>query len=236
VAGARFEIIRRTTGIGWTVALMGGVGGTLTTLCYGYWIREKGRSSPADIAGCRIDLAVGYGATAAFGVAMVIIGSTIELEGKGAGLIAAIGERLEEPLGPAGRWVFLLGAWGAVFSSLLGVWQAVPYLFADFCGIVAGRTGPVDTRGRAYRGYLFALALVPIPGLLGGFRAVQKAYAVVGAGFLPLLALALLVMNGRTAWVGERFRNRPVTAVVLAAAVVFFVVAGLLDVRQRLGG
>ena len=24
-----------------------------------------------------------------------------------------------------------LGAWAAIFSSLLGVWQAVPYLFAD---------------------------------------------------------------------------------------------------------
>jgi len=34
-------------------------------------------------------------------------------------------------VGPAARWAFLVGAWGAVFSSLLGVWQSVPYLFAD---------------------------------------------------------------------------------------------------------
>src|SRR5688572_16942043 len=33
-------------GIQWTLALMGGVGGTLTVLCYGYWIRESGRTGP----------------------------------------------------------------------------------------------------------------------------------------------------------------------------------------------
>ena len=37
------------TGITWTIALMGGVGGTLTILCYGYWIREKDRKKTDDI-------------------------------------------------------------------------------------------------------------------------------------------------------------------------------------------
>jgi Mn2+/Fe2+ NRAMP family transporter len=50
-----------TEGIEWTVALMGGVGGTLTVLCYGYWIREEGRQGPEDLWTCRIDLAAGYG-------------------------------------------------------------------------------------------------------------------------------------------------------------------------------
>jgi Mn2+/Fe2+ NRAMP family transporter len=221
-------------GLGWTVALLGGVGGTLTVLCYGYWIREKGRTSPDDLGWCRIDLAVGYAVTAVFGVAMVIIGSTVEIEGSGAGLIATLAERLEQRLGAAGRWMFLAGAWGAVFSSLLGVWQAVPYIFADFWrlatrgGDPSDIGGAVDTRGLPYRAYLFALALVPIPGLLGGFRAVQKAYAVVGAAFLPLLAIALLILNGRTRWVGARMRNGPLTVTVLALAVLLFLAAGVL--------
>src|SRR5688572_12616382 len=33
-------------GVQWMLALMGGVGGTLTMLCYGYWIREQGRAGP----------------------------------------------------------------------------------------------------------------------------------------------------------------------------------------------
>jgi Mn2+/Fe2+ NRAMP family transporter len=209
--------------VGWTVALMGGVGGTLTVLCYGYWLRETGRDRPDQLGLCRLDLAVGYAVTALFGIAMVVIGSGIEVEGSGAGLLVDLGDRLGLALGPAARAIFLAGACAAVLSSLLGVWQAVPYLFADFCQVAAGRAGPVDTKGRAYRGFLAALATVPLCGLFFRFVAVQKVYAVVGAMFMPLLALALLWLNGRAAIVGARFRNRWWQSALLAAVAVFFV-------------
>ena len=115
----------------WTVALIGGVGGTLTVLCYGYWIREEGRKGVEDLWICRVDLGVGYAMTAVFGIAMVIVGSHVQIEGAGATLLVELAEALEGPIGPVGKWMFLIGAWGTVFSSLLGVWQAVPYLFAD---------------------------------------------------------------------------------------------------------
>ena len=73
-------------GLAWTVALMGGVGGTVTVLCYGYWIREEGRFRDDDLHVCRLDLAVAYVMTALFGLAMVVVGSTIEVEGGGAAL------------------------------------------------------------------------------------------------------------------------------------------------------
>lgn len=223
-------------GLTWTLALMGGIGGTLTVICYGYWMREEGFDDPSQLNACRVDLGVGYGVTAVFGIAMVIIGSTLDLEGKGSALLVALGDRLEESLGSAARWVFLVGAWGAVFSSLLGVWQSVPYVFADFVGLARhGRAVEVSTRSVAYRGYLVALAVVPMLGLGVSFREAQKAYAVVGAGFLPLLALALLVLNGREAWVGA-LRNGVLAKVVLWLALVFFVVAGGVHVWGVLGG
>jgi Mn2+/Fe2+ NRAMP family transporter len=218
-------------GLGWTVALMGGIGGTLTVLCYGYWIREEGRTGADFLKTCRIDLAAGYVITALFGVAMVIIGSTIEIEGRGATLLVRLSDQLVEPLGQAGKWLFLVGAAGAVFSSLLGVWQAVPYLFADTLGLLredgkARADAAIDTRSPAYRGYLFALAIVPMAGLFWRFQEIQKLYAVIGATFIPLLAIALLVLNGRAEWVGERFRNGPATVVVLLATLAFFVWIG----------
>jgi Mn2+/Fe2+ NRAMP family transporter len=218
-------------GLSWTVALMGGIGGTLTVLCYGYWIREEGRTGADFLKTCRIDLAAGYVITALFGVAMVIIGSTIEIEGRGATLLVRLSDQLVEPLGQAGKWLFLVGAAGAVFSSLLGVWQAVPYLFADTLGLLredgkARADAAIDTRSPAYRGYLFALAIVPMAGLFWSFQEIQKLYAVIGATFIPLLAIALLVLNGRADWVGERFRNRPATVVVLLATLAFFVWIG----------
>ena len=241
--GGRARVPRGLLLPGWTVALMGGVGGTLTVLCYGYWIREKGRSGSGDLTACRIDLAVCYAMTALFGLAMVVIGSTIEVEGRGAGLVVSLADKLAEQLGSVGRWAFLLGAFGAVFSSLLGVWQAVPYIFADFWRIIgsgheasadAPRSG-VDTRARPYRGYLFAIAFVPMLGLFFGFRDIQRVYAVFGALFMPLLAVTLLLLNGRSDWVGHRFRNRPLTTALLTGTVALFLYFGYRQLRAQLG-
>ena len=99
-----------------------------------------------------------------------------------------------------GRWgalVFLIGAFGTVFSSLLGVWQSVPYLFADCWGLVRKRADPeapmmIDTNAMPYRVFLFLLGIIPIAGLFWGFQQVQKVYTVTGALFFPFLALALL--------------------------------------------
>jgi len=211
-------------GLTWTIALIGGVGGTLTILCYGYWIREKGRDSAEYIRTCRIDLTTGYFLTALFGIAMVIIGSNLELNGKGAGLLVQLANTLQEPLGDVGRWLFLIGAFGAVFSSLLGVWQAVPYLFADIYRlfISKGADASVDQKAWPYRAYLLALAIVPMLGLMMSFQEVQKLYAIVGAAFLPLLAIALLIMNSRRDWVGQHVNRWP-SLTLLGSTVIFFV-------------
>ena len=177
-------------GLAWTIALMGGVGGTVTVLCYGYWIREEGRFGEDDLRICRIDLAIAYAMTALFGLAMVVIGSTIQVEGGGATLVI----KLADKLGLIGKWAFLLGALGAVFSSLLGVWQCIPYLFTDLWGMMAGgqpsgnRT--IDTHSNSYRWYLYGMATIPMIGLWVGFAEMQKYYAIIGAIFIPMLALA----------------------------------------------
>jgi len=214
-------------GVTWTIALIGGVGGTLTVLCYGYWLREEGVTKPSDLRACRTDLASGYIMTAVFGVSMIIVGSNVAMQGSGAELLVDLSDRLDETLGPAFKWLFLVGTWGTVFSSLLGVWQAVPYLFADCWSLLrepraAAACRSVDTKAAPYRGYLVAIALIPMLGLFFGFREMQKLYTVIGALFFPVLALALLVFNGRPSWVGAEFRNGPAAIVALIAVLAFF--------------
>jgi len=220
-------------GLTWTLALLGGVGGTLTLLCYGYWIREEGRTGADQVGLCRLDLAVGFSVTALFGVGMVLIGSRVPAEGSGSGLMVDLAAELERELGAPARWAFLVGAWAAVFTSLVGVWQAVPYLFADFWRLRRARLGeelaPVDTAGRPYRLFQLALATIPLLGLWTSFREAQKLYAVTGAFFLPGLAAILLVL-GRRRFLGGA--NRPWTVALLVATLLFFLWAGL----QRLSG
>ncbi len=217
-------------GIPWTIALMGGIGGTVTILCYGYWIAEVGRSGLDYLKFCRIDLAVGYATIAIFGLALVIIGSTVTIKGSGAELIVSLADSLESSLGRTGRWFFLIGAFGAVFSSLLGVWQAVPYLFSDIWYLflkkpsssTSHKSGvPIDTSSLPYRSYLFSIAIVPMLGLFVEFREIQKIYAIIGAAFIPVLAVLLLILNGRRHWVGTS-TNRPFTVLALLSILLFF--------------
>lgn len=207
----------------WTVSLIGGIGGTLTVLSYGYWLREEGRTSPEDLRTCRIDLAASYFMMALFGILMMIVGQTVKLEGQGTAMLVVLSDRLGEELGPVGKWLFLAGTFGTVFSSLLGVWQATPYLFAECWRLGVRRDPkPVDTRAPTYRLFLIVLALVPMVGLFGSFREVQKLYTFIGAYIFPTLALVLIVFNSRSAWVGQRFRNHPITIVLLAGVLIFF--------------
>lgn len=221
-------------GITWTVALIGGVGGTVTILCYGYWIRERGRTTTKSIKTCRVDLASGYLMTILFGLAMVIIGSTIEIKGHGAGLLVSLANSLEKPLGITGRWLFLIGAFCATFSSLLGVWQATPYLFADSWQLFFAKNSKSSDPiifSKAYRYYLLALAFIPMLGLFMQFKEAQKLYAVVGALFIPLLALTLLVMNSRKKWLGHHY-NSMATNLMLTFILLFFLIMACLQWRN----
>jgi hypothetical protein len=74
--------------------------------------------------------------------------------------------------------------------------------------------------------YLLVIALVPLLGLQYDFELVQKLNAVFGALVMPLVALVLLLLNGRSDWVGSAFKNRPVTVVFLAGILVFFGITG----------
>ncbi|MGB5261576.1 MAG: Nramp family divalent metal transporter, partial [Gammaproteobacteria bacterium] len=113
--------------------VIGGVGGSVTLLCYGYWIRERNWISRQDLTRARTDLAVAYFLTGLFGMAIMIVSAGVSPEqATGPHMVLSVAERLELVVGPVGMSFFLVGFWCAVFSSMLGVWQGVPYLFADF--------------------------------------------------------------------------------------------------------
>jgi Mn2+/Fe2+ NRAMP family transporter len=214
------------SGSQWVLAVLGGVGGTVTLLSYGYWIREQGRTGLAMLPVCRLDLAVGNGVTGLFGVAVIIIGSRLHLQDEGSMLALAMADQLAQVVGPAGRWIFLLGFWGAVFSSLLGVWQSIPYLIADFVDLHAVKPGTprkTDLRqSKAYRIYVVVIAIVPLFFLGATVRSIQLVYGVFAAFFMPLLAITLLILNNKRQWVGTAVLSPIwINAVLLGAMALF---------------
>jgi Mn2+/Fe2+ NRAMP family transporter len=226
---------------GWIVGLIGAIGGTMALVSYGYWIREEGRTGREGLEACRFDLLLSYAVIGLFGVAVIIVGSRVQVTGQGAGLALLLADQLTLSLGPPGKWIFLIGFWAAVFSALLGVWQSLPYLFADFLWLrrspaksELGEISLADTR--AYRYYLICQATVPLIMLRWPVPQLQLAFGVTGAMLLPLLALTLLMMNNRRAWVGDAFRSGVLINTVLAVALMFFGYMGVREIRQLLSG
>jgi Mn2+/Fe2+ NRAMP family transporter len=207
------------------LGVIGGVGGSVTLLSYGYWIRERGWSGSAQLRQVRVDLLLAYGLTGLFGIAIMIISAGVSPGVlSGSEMVLAVATQMGATVGEVGKWCFLIGFWGAVFSSMLGVWQGVPYLFADFVHEWRDTGGEkvIDTRSAAYRAYLAFLAIPPMILLWAGKPVwVVLIYSVAGAAFMPLLAGLLLYMNGVRDWLGP-LRNRwPANLVLLAALALF---------------
>ena len=219
-------------GLGWTLGVMGGVGGTVTLLSYGYWIEEQGRTNRDHLRDCRLDLAVGYGMTALFGMAMIVIGSRLPPQGKGDSVALNVAELLGAQVSPLLSTLFLVGFWAAVVSSLLGVWQGVPYLFADFWRLQKDQPMPTEglTGTASYRGYLLFLGLVPLAFQSLSLGQIAWIYAVLGSLFMPFLSFTLLFLNG---WKlrGDRLANPWWINLGLVATLVFFTYQALGELR-----
>jgi hypothetical protein len=104
------------------------------------------------------------------------------------------------------------------------VWQSAPYIWQD-----QDRYGSSVSATRAYRGYLLFVTLAPLPLLWVSATQVQLAYAVLGALFMPFLALTLLLLNTRADLVGARFTSGFLINTVLVAIVLFFAAMGVLQ-------
>jgi len=119
--------------------------------------------------------------------------------------------------------VFLVGAWAAILSSLLGVWQAVPLIFADAVTSLKRQTVSLQDlpNTQAYKIGLWVLALVPMLSLVMSFKEIQKLYSLVGAFFMPILALTLLWLNNK--YVSQEFKNGAWINGALALVFLFFV-------------
>lgn len=185
----------------YVLGLIGGVGGTITMAAYGYWVAAKGWRGPEFVRVMRIDNRVAYAMTGLFVVAMLVVGAEL-LHASGTALqsgdrgLLDLGEVLEDRFSRSVAVAFLVGFWATAFSSLIGVWQGVSLMFADFVAHLTGRpddAGLKETRSLPFRAYAFWLTFPPMALLiLDRPFALIVAYGVLGSLFMPFLAGTLL--------------------------------------------
>ncbi|HEU5138991.1 MAG TPA: Nramp family divalent metal transporter [Bacillales bacterium] len=218
------------------LGLIGGVGGSITLASYGYWLQAKGWKGKSWIPVMKVDASVAYIITGIFGVAIMII-ATHFLFGTGLKISGDQGMlQLADPYGEAfggvARWLLLLGFWGAAFTSLLGSWNGISYLFADFVRVMkkkkkdTRKDEEITEKSPAFIGYMAWMTFPPMLLLLvHNPVGIVIIYGALGAIFMPFLAITLFyLLNSKR--VGADYRNGVVYNVILGLIVLIFVVLG----------
>ncbi|MFC4492835.1 Nramp family divalent metal transporter [Streptomyces ovatisporus] len=235
----------------YTLGLIGGVGGTITMAAYGYWVNAKGWSDSSWMKMMRLDNRVAYVTTGIFVVAMLIVGaellhaSQVAIAEGDKGL-ADLGKVLEDRFGGFTAKLFLIGFFATSFTSLIGVWHGVSLMFADFVerlraarkgsggddeAVVAVARGSRE-RSVPFRAYLLWLTFPPMTLLwLEQPFGLVVAYGVLGAFFMPFLALTLiwLLNSSRTP---QEWRNGILSNVMLFLSGMLFIVLCVQQVRE----
>jgi Mn2+/Fe2+ NRAMP family transporter len=229
----------------YVLSIIGGIGGSVTMLSYNYWMREEKLSGPERLGYVRGDITIAYLFTALFGMAiMMTANQAFFVPGvaiTNAQAVPKMAEMLGSILGAFGRIAYSVGFWAAVFASLLGVWQSVPYLYADFYSIwtkmpAAERARVTKVTSKPYRLALLFVTLAPIPfAFTGQPIQVIVAYTIVGSLFVPFLAATLLYLNNRIRWTSAVPHNNLATNALLIVILALFAIVGGDEALRALG-
>ncbi|KUF13034.1 Nramp family divalent metal transporter [Streptomyces silvensis] len=231
-----------------TLGLIGGVGGTITLAAYGYWVNAKGWTNTGWMKVMRLDNRVAYITTGVFVIAMLFVGAemlhstNVAIASGDKGLVQ-LSDILEKEYGNATAKLFLVGFFATSFTSLIGVWHGVSLMFADFVERYRKTRAGADSKALTgeevasgareksvpFRAYLLWLTFPPMILLFEGqpFRLIII-YGVLGAAFMPFLALTLiwLLNSARTP---SEWRNGWLSNGMLAVAGLLFLI---LTVKQ----
>ncbi|MFD4634682.1 Nramp family divalent metal transporter [Streptomyces sp. NPDC058284] len=235
-----------------TLGLIGGVGGTITLAAYGYWVNAKGWTDAGWMKVMRLDNRVAYITTGIFVVAMLFVGAemlhsaNVAIANGDKGLVQLSGI-LEEEYGNATAKMFLVGFFATSFTSLIGVWHGVSLMFADFVERYRKERVGVEEKALTgeevasgsheksvpFRAYLLWLTFPPMVLLFQGqpFRLIIL-YGVLGAAFMPFLALTLvwLLNSSRTP---REWRNGWLSNGMLAVAGLLFLVLCVKQITDQ---
>jgi len=219
------------------LSVLGGIGGSIAMLAYNYWLREEKMAGPGWLRFVRADVAIAYAFTAVFGMAIMIVANqafhVAGVQITNAQAVTKMAETLGAIVGPIGFYAYSIGFWAAVFASLLGIWQSLPYLFADYYGLMRRysrqeRERLTSVTSAPYRVALLFVSLVAIPfAFIDQPLVIIRTFTIVGSLFIPFLAATLIYLNTfRIPPDSGVPKNSVLTNLVLVFALVLFAVVG----------
>ena len=250
--GFSFLIPAGTAGVALAMFGITGVGADEMTT-YTYWCIEKGyarwtgpddgseeraRRAEGWLKVMRLDVAAGWLVCTLCTLSFYVIGAAVlhpqGLVPEGTAMIPTLSRIYTDTMGPWAEYLFLIGAFAVLFSTLVGSTASVPRLWTNTLGLL-GVIDWHDVRVRRRTIQILTCCLPPV--WASFFLWVQSPVLMVQIGGIGggvfLLAVVIAVWRLRSTGVDKRFRANPWLTAALAvssAAIVFLGVYGVLDV------
>jgi Mn2+/Fe2+ NRAMP family transporter len=198
------------------MAMIGAVGGSLLNLVYPYFIEQKGWKGPKYRRLQTYDFILAISALIIFNLAVWTLGAELVREsGKSISNLEDLTSLLGLVLGEGGRKLFLLGMFGAVFTSLLGNGLGLGYLASH--AFFRWRNPNSTTKSPDYRKYpvykVTALWIMvsPFVWIITGkadFVTLTLLANTLMAVLIPALAGGLWWITASSRYIGTEYKNK----------------------------
>jgi Mn2+/Fe2+ NRAMP family transporter len=192
------------------VSMMGAVGGGLANLMYPYFIREKGWIRAEHRRLQQYDLIFGILVLIILDLSVWTIGAEI-LHPKGIRVVDlnSLASLLGKSFGIIGTRLFYIGAFAALFSSIVGNGAAYGYLISDSFVLMREKRSE-QKRKSSYRWITAWVTLSPLPWVVFGqsdFIGVTISVNAAQVVIIPFLVFGIWMITSRVKYIGHDHRN-----------------------------
>jgi Mn2+/Fe2+ NRAMP family transporter len=208
------------------VAMVGAVGGSLMNLAYPYFLEEKGWRGPQYLKAQFYDFLLAVTAMIVLNLAVWTLGAELLYPGTPIRELDDLPRLLSGVLGEGGRWLFYLGIFAAVYTSVLGHAAGLALMASHAWLRWRAGTGPITSSYRAQPLYPWMVVWCLVPPLvwtIPGMPDFVTLTLVANSGqviLVPALAGGLWWITASARCIGPAHRNRWWENAIMAAVFV----------------
>jgi Mn2+/Fe2+ NRAMP family transporter len=222
------------------VAMVGAVGGSLMNLAYPYFLEAKGWRGPQYRKVQFYDFLLAVTAMIVLNLSVWTLGAELLYPDKQIRELDDLPRLLSAVLGEGGRWLFYLGIFAAIYTSVLGHAAGLAYMGSHAWLRWRAGTAPIRSDYRShplYRWIVVWCLVSPLVWTIPGMPDFVTLTLVANSGqvvLLPLLAGGLWWLTASPRLIGPEYRNRWWENVVMAILFALAVYGAVSSVRSLL--
>ena len=220
-------------------AMLGAIGGSLMNFVYPYFLDAKGWRGPGFRRLQVYDFLLAVGVMIVLNLAIWTLGAKLLWPDHSIEEMDDLPRLLSEVLGPGGRWLFYVGIFSAIYTSLIGhaiglgmmgshAWLRLRASGDQMFTVADYRTHPW------YRVIAIFCLISPLIWTLPGMPDFVTLTLVANVGqiiLLPVLAAGLWKITASAQLIGTEYQNRPWENLVMAAWLVLSVIVAVKAIQ-----